>query len=296
MAQQNSDTLPDALESLSEGAETHESTGYTPRWYTRYFDTVLPLYATPNITLRLVEKVDENGQEVICTPTIAGLPAQYIVPKGLLTRNSPVLRAMFSDQWMEGRNGIVNIPIMEGVISKASMEMFLFLCLRETLPRFTADEIQDQKRYISVLLEVARLSDMWGMTVTISQEQPFDYLIAEQIRGLIIAGRSALERSTQSPECTKHIPHSLFYTPKHLDSAWMLPSGHPVREMFLLAAVVPYLLRMKDDWALVAILEKEGAAVRLLELVGDTLAEIARDTVRHEIFDPFSREIWDWIV
>lgn len=143
---------------------------------------------------------------------------------------------MFSDQWMEGKKGIVNLEILNGVISNASIETFLYICLKEEMPAESDPVVAliPRMHCISHFLDVARLVEYVGddqigksfIWLTHRRADP-----GSDHRGMLQRGKSAGGTITLSP----HVYHQNAYRVRYVatiraQGSNSLPRGSKVRE------------------------------------------------------------------
>ncbi|CAI7671625.1 unnamed protein product [Penicillium crustosum] len=169
----------------------------------------LPLYHGPLVKVRIQDT------------------CEYEISKALLCAESPVFTAMFEGSFLEAQEQAVDLELMEGVISKRSVEaLFQWLYLR--VVKF---DIEDPGEHIWAAIELARLADRYGITGIESQT-------AEYINEIIV----------DNPDPDYELdPGELAYNQnfllreEHIISGILLHYGHPVRRALANSCVADFL-------------------------------------------------------
>ncbi|KAF4767939.1 hypothetical protein HAV15_002100 [Penicillium sp. str.  len=169
----------------------------------------LPLYHGPLVKVRI---------QTTC---------EYEVSKALLCAESPVFTIMFEGSFREAQEQAVDLELMEGVISKRSVEaLFQWLYLR--IVKFNIDDPEEK---ISAAIELARLADRYEITGIESQT-------AEYIKEVILANP---DPEYKMDPCELVYNQTFFLRAEHIISGTLLHDGHPVRRALAGACVADFL-------------------------------------------------------
>ncbi|KAJ5876887.1 hypothetical protein N7455_000352 [Penicillium solitum] len=194
----------------------------------------LPLYHGPLVKVRI---------QTTC---------EYEVSKALLCAESPVFTIMFEGSFREAQEQAVDLELMEGVISKRSVEaLFQWLYLR--IVKFNIDDPEEK---ISAAIELARLADRYEITGIESQT-------AEYIKEVILANP---DPEYKMDPCELVYNQTFFLRAEHIISGTLLHDGHPVRRALAGACVADFLENYPHKFADTAQEHPEFAVDLLHEL------------------------------
>lgn len=179
-------------------------------------------------------------------------------------------------------------PFREGKGQKATLEEGdgLSVCTFEAFIQWLyAGEInfnaKDRSERILNAIELARVGDMWTVP---ELEAP----VAQYIKQIILSNRS------KGSNCNID-----FISSEHIDSAYILPSEHPVRQVLAKASVEAFMLASSFKLLDAALENPEFAADLIQEFDGpfrkffSRLMEMCTCNFRYKLFrDPFTGRVW----
>jgi len=181
---------------------------------------------------------------------------------------------MFKEgQFKEGAEQLATLEEIDGVVSTQSFEMLVqWVCIGrivfKDLPPADA---------IALSIEFARLADMSDITGTES-------LMAEHIKGVILSDALLHKDSWGSRD---HNANNYSITTQHIESAALLPSGHPVRGVLAMAMVEGFF-QFDNHRLQKQIQENSGFAVDILAAVKATSKTITRSEYHTHFKEPLS--------
>ena len=168
---------------------------------------LLPLYYGPQITIRIGGDSDH----------------EYTLSKDLICSQSRYFEKMFGEgRFKEGEEKRAILEPVGGVVTTRSFQM-LVQWLHQGRVVFPS---LDPEEEITLALEFVRISDMCEV---IGMEAK----MADHIKGIIL---KTPVRWTRHPDT-----HTTHLSSEHLIATSALPSNHPVRKLFAIAAVEGYI-------------------------------------------------------
>ncbi|PQE15064.1 BTB POZ fold protein [Rutstroemia sp. NJR-2017a BVV2] len=221
----------------------------------------LPLYSGPCVKVRIGS--GSAGHE-------------YELSRAILCKQSPYFAATFEGAFREGQDQSTTLVEEEGVVSQRSFEMLVQWLY---IGRIRFGE-PTPTECITAIMEFVRLADMCEVTGMETQ-------MAEHIKNIILANPPPEDKSISKG---RHPDTNTFcIVGQHITSANLLPRGHPVRKILVIAAVEGYIRRNKHKF-LKEICVSPDFAVDLLLEVKETLKTVASENTKISFEDPFSGE------
>jgi len=136
---------------------------------------------------------------------------------------------MFEGDFEEGAEQSTTLEEIDGVVSTRSFEMQVqWVCLG----RIVFGDSPPPAEAIATSIEFMRLADMCGVT-------GMESMMAEYVKGIIVAD-AALHKSIYATR--DHNANTYSITTQHVESAALLPGGHPVRGVLAMAMVEGFFL------------------------------------------------------
>jgi hypothetical protein len=234
----------------------------------RFSTTLLPQYLGRPVTIRIVARLTEHlNQGVdkygnVQPPGIfealdyegnahPELPVDFNIPSTLLKEHSEYFKSLL--KYDDLQDGLVHAPIeiaiIPGTFSRKSVETMLTYLFRGSI----AFWFQGAERYVSSLLELAKLAEYWGIQDCGDMlGKSIDDSIADTIHRTIMLEHKPRQENPASGNSygvcrNKKVPNTEYLTPDHLDTVFSLKSHPKVRELFILAAVESHICRYTSD-------------------------------------------------
>jgi hypothetical protein len=221
----------------------------------------LPLYSGPCVKVRIGSGPTSH---------------EYELSRAILCKKSPYFAATFEGGFQEGQYQSTTLVEEEGVVSQRSFGM-LVQWLYIGRIRFSEPTPTES---ITAIMEFVRLADMCEVTGMETQ-------MAELIKNIILANPAPEDRSIaegRHPDI-----NTSCIVGQHITSAALLPKGHPVRRILVIAAVEGYIRRNKHKFVK-EICESPDFAVDLFLEIKETLKTVASRGSKTTFQDPFSGE------
>ncbi|EPE27719.1 hypothetical protein GLAREA_04510 [Glarea lozoyensis ATCC 20868] len=234
----------------------------------RFTTTLLPQYLSRPVTIRIVARLTEHLDQGVDAcgnvkpPAIfealdyegkvhPELPVDFAVPSTLLKEHSEYFRSLLkSDDLQDGLvHAPIEIAIIPGTLSRKSVETMLTYLFRGSI----AFAFQGTERYVSSLLELAKLAEHWGIRGCGDMfGKSIDDIITDTIHRAIMVGHKPRQLmpvlgSIYGDYLNQKVPNTQYLTPEHLDTVFSLKSHPKVRELFILAAVESHICRYMSD-------------------------------------------------
>lgn len=198
---------------------------------------------------------------------------EYKLPKALLCEQSPYFQATFEGGFKEGEDQSTTLSEEDGVVSPGS---FLMLVQWLTSGRVNFGEMEPEKA-ITCTIEFVRIADMYKVT-------GMETLMAERIKAIILAHRADADGRSSPPHSNTD-----YLTSQHINSALLLPEGHPVRRLLVSAVVKGYFLDKEPRFWKEA-QENAEFAIDLLKEVKNTLNSLRSGRSMVTFMDPIRGE------